>query len=115
MERGHERVLKLTDSELRELHAEGLMDIEIAEIMDVSISTVNRRRKKLGLPKNKQRLRTATQWRVYDGETDEYITEGSAREIAEKLHIAESSVYYYAKCSKYGVPCRYKMFVEDEK
>lgn len=110
MEQGYERVLKLKDSDIIELHAEGLMDIEIAEIMGVSITTANVRRRRLGLPKNKQHSRTAKRWKVYDSETDEYLTEGTAREIAEQLHIAESSVYYYARMSKHEVPCRYKAY-----
>ena len=112
MEQGHERVLKrrkLSDHDLLELYHEGLMDIEIAEIMDVSITTVNRRRRELGLKKNKQHCRNAKRWTVYDGETGDHIMVGTVWEIAEKLHIAESTVYYYAKCSKYGMPCRYRM------
>lgn len=100
---------KLSDHDFLELYHEGLMDIEIAEIMGVSISTVNKRRRQMGLLKNRQHIRNAKRWTVYDGETGEYVIEGTVREIAEKLHIAESTVYYYSRMSKYGMPCRYKM------
>lgn len=108
------RPKKMSDHDFLELYRDGLMDVEIAEIMGVASSTVNNRRRKLGLPKNKQYCRTAKRLRVYDGESEEYIAEGTVREIAEKLHTAESTVYHYIFCGKYGAPCRYKV-IEVEK
>lgn len=111
---GNSRMKKLSDHDLRELHQEGLMDIEIAEIIGVAISTVNKRRRSMGLPKNRQHSRTAKRFTVYDGENGECIMEGTVREIAEKLHIAESTVYFYARCTKYEMPCRYAVHRIDE-
>lgn len=101
---------KLSDHDFLELYNEGLMDIEIAEIMGVAIQTVWNRRTQLGLPKNPQHHRTAKVYTVYDGRTGEYIMEGTAREITIRLNIIESTVRCYVALSKQGKDCRYKIY-----
>lgn len=100
---------KLSDSDFLELYKEGLMDIEIAEIMGVSNSCVNARRRKMGLPKNKQHSRSAKVWKAYDPTTGQYITEGTAFALAQALGVVESTIYYYADCGRKGVRCRYEL------
>ena len=100
---------KLSDHDFLELYNEGLMDIEIAEIMGFAIQTVWNRRKQLGLPKNPQHHRTAKVYTVYDGRTGEYIMEGTTREITKHLNILETTVRCYVALSKKEKHCRYKI------
>lgn len=101
---------KLSDHDFLELYNEGLMDIEIAEIMGFAIQTVWKRRTQMGLPKNPQHHRTAKVFTVYDGKTDEYIMEGTIREIGQRLGIYETTVRSYAARTKQGVPIKYKVY-----
>ena len=99
---------KLNDSDLLELHKEGLMNVEIAEIMGVSTTTASRRTKELGLQKNKQHKRTAKVFSVYD-KNGEYIMEGTVREIKARFRVSRNTIYFWAYCTNNGRSSRYEV------
>lgn len=107
---GRGRPEKLSDHDFLELYADGLMDIEIAEIMGVGTSTVWDRRKKLGLPKNPCNRRTAKVFSVYDGKTGEYIMEGTVREITQRLNILDTTVRSYVVRTGREMSGKYKIY-----
>lgn len=104
------RKKKFSDDDLLELWNEGLTDTEIAEILGVAMASVYRRRKKLGLPRNPGTHRDARVYRVYDNEFHEFVMEGTAREIAEKLYFSRSNVWWYVKQTKEGKKKKYKIY-----
>lgn len=81
---GRRREVK--DSDLIELHGEGCMDIEMAEILGYSTQTIARRRNALGLPRNKTHRRDAKRYAVYLRNTSEFITEGTIWEVSQFLN-----------------------------
>lgn len=99
---------KVTDSEILELHAEGCMNIEIAEIMGMTHAAISKRMKRLGIKKNPAVHRTAKCYTVYDKKTDALVAEGTAREISELLNIKETTVRSYLSRYRHGNECRYE-------
>lgn len=104
------RPRKLTDHDLLELHGEGLMGVEIADIMGCDPRTVYNRMKKLGLSNNPQHSRNAWVYRVCNPDTGEVLQVGTAREIEAKRYISTSTVYWYAKQTAAGKKCRYCVY-----
>lgn len=100
---------KVTDSEILELHAEGCMNVEIAEIMGVNHSAITRRMKRLGLEKNPTIQRTSMRYTVYDLKTDTYVAEGTVKEIAKQMELTENTVRNYLHRHRHGIGCRYEL------
>ncbi|MEA1993525.1 MAG: helix-turn-helix domain-containing protein [Euryarchaeota archaeon] len=82
---------KIGDEEIIELHKKGLTDREIAEVLDVSQSSVNYRRKRLGLENNyhkkKKKFVMNEFLKLYNlGYTD--------REIAHRMDLTPPAIHY---------------------
>lgn len=103
---GRRKVLK--DSDILELHSEGCMNIEIAEIMGVNHSAVTRRMKRLGLERNPTFQRTSKRYTVFDRKTDTYVAEGTVKEIAKMMNLSEGTVRCYLHRYRHGIECRYE-------
>lgn len=100
------RIMK--DSDLLELHAEGCMNIEIAEIMGIDHASVTRRMKRLGIERNTTVHRTAKCYTVYDKKADTYVAEGTVKEISKLMNIKENTVRNYLHRHRHGIGCRYE-------
>ena len=75
---------------------EGASDQEIADELERSVSSVERRRQSLGLYKA-ERDRMRRVYFLYDG--DELLARGTIEEIAEKRGIKTATVHKYKKRS----------------
>lgn len=77
--------------QVRELHAKGLNDSEIATKMGLSVPWVNRIRRSLGLPGNHKPHRGPTKWDP--AKACALHSKGlNDRQVAEKLGISRESV-----------------------
>lgn len=84
-------------AKIEQMNRKGLNDAIIAEAIGYSPSIVNHCRRKLGLPIagiNRSKKR----YTIYDGETTQFIMEGSARECAEYMGIKVATFRSY-KCN----------------
>lgn len=82
-------------AQIRQMHGQGMTDSAIADVVGLAQTTVlHYRRDVLGLPKNKQtwRRERLKKYIAYNKHTDELVAEGTAREIADKLGLAASTV-----------------------
>ena len=107
---GRPKLKELSDHDFLELYHEGLMDVEIAEIMGVKAPTVRARRVRMGLPKNTTYHRFTQRFSVHDGNTLEFLFEGTVREIAEYMGIKPVSVRSNIWRCRHGVVCRYLIY-----
>ncbi len=82
---------KITDEEIIELHSRGLTDREIAEELEVSQSSVNYRRKRLGLENNYHKKE-----KKFDRETflELYHQGYTDKEIAREMGLTPPAIHY---------------------
>lgn len=85
-------------AKIKELHAQGLNDRQIAEQIGKSTGVVEYWRKKMGLKANRS-YEPVKHYTIYD-ENDNLRVHGSARECAAALGIQEASVYRLAHRAK---------------
>lgn len=111
---GRNKNLEIKDSDIRELHAEGCMDIEIAEILGLPHPTVRQRRVRLGLPKNETYHRGSKRFSVYKRDTEEFLIEGTIREIALFLGKSQSTLRSYLSRRKAGLRPYYEIYEADD-
>lgn len=97
---------------VKELHAQGLSDAEIARRLGASYKTVRAiRSETLHLPANKRQPKK--RYTVYHRETGDLLASGSARECAEQLGIERGSFYNTVSRLPKREAARYKIFVEE--
>lgn len=112
---------KITSSmfaQIREMHAQGLHDTEIAQALGVPQPRVwDVRSRVLGLRPNPKtrRAEELKRYEVYDKHTTEYVCEGTAREIAARLGFALKTVYSMVSTTRAGNPNgRYEVYAIEE-
>lgn len=101
-------------AKIEKMNKRGLNDTIIAEALCYSPCVVSKCRRKLGLPIAGTN-RTKKRYAIYDGETTQYIMEGTAKECAKYMGIKTESFY----CSKIrfeqGIYKKYEIYeVEGE-
>lgn len=107
MKRGRGRPPKISDDDIRELHADGCTNIEMAEIFGVKPVTITNRLRDLGLTKNPKRCRFRKQYAAYDRDTEQLLTIGTMSEIAAVTHQKEHTLFSYAsalRCDNRPLP-----------
>ena len=105
---------KLKDSDILELHGEGLMNIEIAEILGVTPSAISNRMKDMGLEHNETRRRGAKRYQVYDSKTSQFVMEGTLRELAEMFGINRVTAHTHLHNYRVGRGCRWEFHEVEE-
>lgn len=100
MKRG--RPSRISDSDIRELHAEGCTNIEMAEILGTKSQTIARRLNELGLVRNPRRSRFRKQFEAYDRETGAFLAKGNITELAKELGKGERTLFAYASFLRNG-------------
>lgn len=103
---GRRKVLK--DSDILELHAEGLTNVVIAEILGVAPSTISKQMREMGLERNQTLRRDAKTYSVYDQYSSQLLMEGTLRQFAEQQGIALSTAHSHLRNFRTGKKCRWK-------
>lgn len=96
MKQGRGRPPKLSDDDIRELHADGCTNIEMAEILGVSQRAIAIHLEKMGLERNPTRVRFRKQYIVHDRESGEFVAKGTMDEISAQLNISEKTLFHHA-------------------
>lgn len=97
---------------IRDLHAEGQNDVQIAAEIGMPITTTRRWRSQLGLPAHRGSQRVS--YTIYDRKTDQYLVEGDAKTCA--AYIGKSLNSFYSSVSKarhHGLRGKYIYEVND--
>ncbi len=105
MKRG--RPNKISDDDIRELHAEGCTNIEMAEIFGIKIDTVAKRLNDLGLTKNPRRNRFRKRYSAHDRDTGMLLSIGTIEELSKALGKNENTLFTYAsalRCNHKPIP-----------
>lgn len=94
MKRG--RPVRISDDDIRELHADGCTNIEMAEILDTKPTTITHRLRKMGLTRNPTRRRFCKQYAAYDRDTEQLLAIGTVDELERALGIRAGTIRSYA-------------------
>lgn len=103
---GRHKTIK--DSDIRELHGEGLTNIVIAEILGIAPATVSKRMDAMGLERNPTIRRDSKRYAVYDSKTSEFVMEGTLRELAEMSGIKTVTAHSHLRHYHQGKKCRWE-------
>lgn len=103
---GRHKTIK--ESDIRELHGEGLTNIVIGEILGVAPQTITKHLEKMGLERNKTVRRDAKVYSIYDHKTSQFVMEGTLREFAERRGIAVNTAHCHLRNFRMGKRCRWE-------
>lgn len=103
---GRHKTIK--ESDIRELHGEGLTNIVIAEILGIAPATVSKRMREMGLERNPTIRRDSKRYAVYDSKTSEFVMEGTLRELAEMFGIKTVTAHSHLRYYRMGKKCRWE-------
>ena len=100
-------------AQIEEMNRKGLNDTIIGETIGYASCVVSHWRRKLGLPAARIN-RSKKRYVIYDGETTQFIMEGSARECAEYMGIKVTTFHNFKWEFEHGLYKKYEIYDAEE-